>query len=86
MEVLLIEEIDLSDGERLPIGVVDSSENAELLIKTHYGQGLYEETVRWDTRHMNGEFALTLRIFKDEATDEHKVKIVTTWFTLNELN
>lgn len=85
MEVLLIEEIDLDDNERGVVGVADGPESAELLIEEYYGPGRYEETERWDTRHLKGEFSLTLKIFKDNIFKEYSVRVFTTWFILNKI-
>lgn len=88
MDILVITEIDLSDNENTTIGVADSPEHAESMIKEHYGKDSYEEINRWDTKHLNGEFALKLKIyaFDNIDIDEYNVIIRTEWFKLNKLN
>lgn len=79
MDILVITEIDLSDNEHYIIGVADSPEHAESMIKEHYGKDSYEEINRWDTKQLNGEFALELK----DNIDGYHAKIRTEWFKLN---
>lgn len=79
MDILVITEINLSDGKQYNIGVADSPEHAESMIKEHYGKDSYEEINRWDTKHLGDEFALELK----DNIDEYNVIIRTEWFKLN---
>jgi len=78
--ILVIHETDLDDKEQIVMGVADSIENAELLIKEYYGE--YKEISYNDIRDSNLEYSKVLEV-KDAFDKPYKVEICLEWFELN---
>lgn len=78
--VLVIHEKDLDDKEQIVVGVADSIENAELLIKGYYGE--YKEISFNNIQDSNLEYSKTLEV-KDAFGEPYKVEIWFEWFRLN---
>lgn len=88
MNLLVIHEDTLTaekDHEHIIIGVAESIEMAEDMIKEYYGEGQYEEISKTDIRDSNLEYSKVLRILAWPGHDEYHVQITLEWFKLNEL-
>ena len=80
MEVLIIHENDFDDNEQSVIGVADSVENAEKVIKEHYGD--YKELSHRDIRDSSIEYSKSLEV-KDYRDRPYIVEICLQWFSVN---
>lgn len=80
MEILVIYEEDLKDNEVIVIGLADSIEMAEQLIKNYYGD--FKEISKTDIRDSSLEYSKILEpcCFNDKP---YRVEITLQWFTLN---
>lgn len=86
MNILVIHEKDHDDGEQIVIGVADSIDMAEDMIKEYYGEGQYTELFTQDIRDSFLEYSklLEIKAFSD-IYDAYRVTITLQWFKLNEL-
>jgi hypothetical protein len=80
MELLIVHEKDLQDKEEDVIGVVDSIENAESIIKQYYGE--FTEISKKDIRDSTLEYSKVLKV-KSFDDSFYEVEITLQWFTLN---
>jgi non-homologous end joining protein Ku len=86
MNLLVIHEKDHDDDEEIVIGVAESVEMAEDMIKEYYGEGKYIEISKQDIRDSSLEYSKILEI--KGITDifhNHRVTITLQWFQLNKL-
>ena len=86
MNILVIHEKDHDDDEQIVIGVADSIDMAEDMIKEYYGEGQYTELSTQDIRDSSLEYSklLEIKAFSD-IYDAYRVTITLQWFKLNEL-
>lgn len=82
MNLFIIHEIDFSTDEKDVIGVCDSVENAESLIRRYYGE--YREIHFKYIRDSTLEYTKRLEV-KDWQGSIYVVEITLQWFTLNEI-
>ena len=80
MELLIIHEKDLEDGEGSVIGVADSVVNAERIIKEYYGD--FTELSKREIRDSTLEYSKELRVESFDGS-YYNVVITLQWFTLN---
>lgn len=78
--LIVIHEKDLSDNEKIVIGVADSIENAEKIIKEYYGN--YIEKSHIDIRDSNLEYSKILEV-EGAFQQTYNVCITLEWFCLN---
>jgi hypothetical protein len=81
-EVFVIHEKDLDDHEQIVIGVADSVENAERIIREYYGD--YKQLSYRDIRDSDIEYSKRLEV-KDHLDKPHIVEVYLQWFTVNEI-
>jgi hypothetical protein len=81
-KVIVIHEKDFDDDEHIIIGVADSIENAEEIIKKYYGD--YKVINNVNTENPNIEYSKILEL-KGGFGKTYKVKIWLEWFILNTL-
>jgi len=80
MMVIVIHELDYSDKERDVIGVAESPEKAEEIIKEYYRD--FEEISFTDIREGNLEYSKVIEV-EDHRKEKYKVEITLEWFQLN---
>jgi len=85
MNLLVIHEKDHNDNEEIVIGVAESVEMAEIMIKEYYGVGNYTEVSKQDIRDSMLEYSKILKIHHNSILSEHSVTITLQWFQLNKL-
>jgi hypothetical protein len=78
--ILVIRERDLEDRELTIIGVADSVENAEKVIKEYYGD--YEVIGFRNIQDSNMEYCKTLEVEGIQGKS-HRVDVTLEWFELN---
>ena len=79
-EVYVIQEKDLQDGEIDIIGVADSMDNVEEMLKKYYGDD-YIEYIPFD-EDILGYDEPSIRRVKVEA---YKFDVIIRWFAINEI-
>ena len=80
--VLVIHEKDLDDEDKIVVGVADSIENAEKVIKEYYGE--FKEISYNDIRDSNLEYSKVLEL-KGAFEKPYQVEIWLEWFELNNI-
>lgn len=80
--LLVIHEKDLEDNEKTVIGVADSVENAEEMIKKYYGE--FEEISRNDIQDSGLEYSKVLEV-KTVFANSYRVEVCLEWFCVNSL-
>ncbi|MFA5638646.1 MAG: hypothetical protein WC961_07195 [Anaerovoracaceae bacterium] len=80
--VIVIHELDHDDHEKCVIGVAESVEQAEAMIKEYYGD--YKEVAHWDIREHNFHYVKTLEVM-DHKNIPYRVTITLEWFALNKV-
>jgi hypothetical protein len=78
--VIVIHEKDLSDNESIVIGVADSVENAEKVIKEYYGE--FKEIELTHEGDSNIEYIKVIEV-KYPNDEVCKYQIMLEWFELN---
>jgi hypothetical protein len=81
-QVLVIHEKDFEDFEQIVIGVADSVESAERMIREYYGD--YKELSYRDIRDSDIEYSKRLEV-KDHLDKPYMVEIHLQWFSVNEI-
>lgn len=82
-DILVIHEHDFDDGEDSVIGVADSVENAEKLMKEYYRE--WKEVSFRDIRDSGLEYEKVIRLwYSPKKKSTYDVKITLQWFTINE--
>jgi len=85
MNILVIYERDHEDDEKIVIGVAESVEIAEKMIKEYYGEENYTEISKTDIRDSSLEYSKVLELNHVYLLNTYKVTITLEWFKLNEL-
>ncbi len=81
-QVLVIHEIDYTNQKQSVIGVADSTENAEKIIKEYYGD--FKEISYTDIRDSNLQYSKVLEVM-DHLNEPYRVQITLEWFEVNVL-
>jgi len=82
MRLLVIHEKDHDDEEEIVIGVADSVEKANIMIKEYYHD--YEQVSFNDIRDSSLESSRVL-LLRHKNGNDYYVTVTLEWFTLNEL-
>jgi hypothetical protein len=80
-EVLVIHEKDSEDCEQIIIGVADSGESAEKMIREYYGD--YKLLKHHSIHEASVEYLKWLEV-KNHLNEPHIVRVHLKWFTVNE--
>lgn len=83
MRLIVIEEIDLEDNEKLVIGVADSMENADKMVDEYYGKN-----IKLISEHeFNDEFYRLIKTLEVEGAFKkpYRVQVLFTNYYLNQI-
>lgn len=82
MEVLVIQEFDMLDNEQIVIGVADSVEIVEKILKTYYGE--HKVIAEYDEIDFGVEIARLISV-EGAFKEYYQVTIRAQWFQLNKV-